>query len=141
MADDDRDVNVNVKWSQSGQQDVSGSVSQMTQNWRAYNGELSKSEASYRSMRQSGREISQISREMLVAGAALTGALVLDANNYVKTVGQTTALGAAWIDNTNKIKQANLEIGQTAASVMLPAYQKLGDVVQDIANIVQQNPW
>src|ERR1700690_3480718 len=135
MADEDREINAKVVWSQTGQDSVSQTASTMTQNWKSYNGELTKTEASFRSLRTAGRELGQISREVLVAGAALTGGLVLDANNYVKTVGQTTALGAAWIDNTNKIKQANLEIGKTPASVMLPAYQQLGTVIQTIAGI------
>jgi hypothetical protein len=141
MADEDREINARVVWTQTGADAVSQTASQMTNNWKSYNQELKTTEQSYHSLRMAGRELGQISREVLVAGALLTGALVLDANNYIKAVGTTTAIGAAWVENTNKIKNANLEIGQTAATVMLPAYQKLGDIIQIIANIVQANPW
>ena len=116
MADEDREINARVIWTNQGADAVAQTASQMTNNWKSYNQELSKTETSYRSLRMAGRELGQISREVLVAGALLTGALVLDANNYVKVMGTATPLTAAWIDNTNKIKQANLDIGKTAAT-------------------------
>ncbi len=138
---EEKEIDVLVKWSQQGAADVGNSTQQLLQNHRAYNQELAQTEHYYRSLRQAGRELGFVSREVTLAGTVLTAALVLDANNYVKTVGATTKIGAEWLASENRIKQANLEIGQSAATVILPAMQKVASITESIAGIVQANPW
>src|SRR5258707_12100145 len=138
---EENEIDVLVKWSQQGAADVGNSTQQLLQNHRAYNQELAQAEHYYRSLRQAGRELGFVSREVTLAGTVLTAALVLDANNYVKTVGATTKIGAEWLASENRIKQANLEIGQSGATVILPAMQKVASITESIAGIVQANPW
>src|SRR5271157_4506454 len=106
MADDDREINARVIWSQQGASDLSQTAGQMTQNWRSYNGELTKTETSYRSLRMAGRELSQLTRDIALAGALMTGAIVLDANNYVKAFGQTSVIAKQWLAYTDQIKNS-----------------------------------
>lgn len=94
-----------------------------------------------KSLKETGRELSQVGQSFTIVGGIFTAAAVADAKAYVNYVGQTTKLGAEWLSAEERIKKANLEIGESTARVILPAVQEGAVLMERIAQIAESHPW
>jgi hypothetical protein len=92
-------------------------------------------------LRYAARGLTNLGALLTVGGGLLTGSLVADAKEYIKTVGQTTALSAEWLATEERIKQDNIAIGEVAARVILPSMKLGADILDRVARIAEQNPW
>lgn len=108
---------------------------------KGLNTELDKTNVSFRDIRYGLRGLEQVGMLMTAAGAGLTAAFVLPANEFVKTMGYADATSAQFLETQNQIKTSEFEIGQTAAQVMLPALKAGADIMDRVAQVVQSNPW
>jgi hypothetical protein len=181
MADQEKNINVNVNYKTTGAQDAAQSfvlqgkaadeyyrklannmasngdtmakdfqafqnqyksgTQQNQQVTQSFNNEVVKTTTNFRALRMEARELNQIGTFFTIAGGLLTGAIVADANNYVKTMGSINSESAKWLGYQNSIKESNLQIGRVATEAMLPAMKGAADLMQKIADIVQANPW
>jgi len=108
---------------------------------KLYTNTLQESNLAFRSLRAEARSVGIVSRELATVGAMMTAGILLEAKTFISTVGLTTAAGAQWLATEDKIKQANLQIGATAADVVLPSLQKTATYMTALAGIVKENPW
>lgn len=164
MANGEKTIHTVIKYSQEGAEEVaetqrnlregfsdaglknifgnfSASVKQADKDARTFNVSLETTQRSFHNLRMAGRELAQVGTLFAVAGGLLTAGLVADANNYVKTVGIINQTSAQWLGYENQIREANLEIGETAAQALLPTMKAAADFMERVANFVQQNPW
>ena len=161
MADQEKLIDVVIKYSQVGGADVAktqgdiraqftdkelqGNFDKFTQTVKAGNKEMVDStaqlEAQFHSLRMAGRELMQIGSFFTITGGLLTAGIIADANNYVKTVGNINEENGKWIGYENAIKNANLEIGHSAEQAILPAMGQAAKLMQQVADVAKANPW
>jgi hypothetical protein len=98
-------------------------------------------EKQFHSLRMAGFELRQLGTLFTLGGGLLTAGITADANNYVKTVGAINEGNAQWLMYENQIKNANLQIGETARDAILPTMKNTADLLERIAGIVKSNPW
>lgn len=116
-------------------------VKNVTNSTKQLNGALDVTYSQFRALRFGAQGL-MIAGQMLVAlGAAMTAPFVLAANEYIKTVGRATVVGQQWADAQTRIKEDTLQIGEVAATAMLPALEKGADIMDRVAQIVAANPW
>jgi len=177
MGDQDKEINVLVKYSQQGAEDVAQSdvlmgkaadefytkqhqqgdtLGQDFENFqktvntgaqttatglKKVTEESDNTTKSFHALRMEGMELRQLGTVLTLGGGLLTAGLIADANNYVKTIGAINQGNIQWIGYENQIKNANLEIGESARDALLPALKEGADLMVQIANIVKANPW
>jgi hypothetical protein len=96
---------------------------------------------SFHALRMEGMELRQVGTLLTLGGGLMTAGIIADANNYVKTIGNINAGNAQWLGYENNIKNANLEIGESARNAMLPVMKEGADLMERMADLVKANPW
>lgn len=92
-------------------------------------------------MRESAKRLQQIGIITSAVGAAIAGPFVLAAKNYVQTAGVAEATSRQWLASTHQLEIAYTRIGRVAAQEALPALRSAAQIAQNIASIIEQNPW
>lgn len=86
---------------------------------------------------------SAIKTAVVAAGGFLTisgaiSAMSSSMQNYVNSAGTSESTSKAWLRATEEIDKANLSIGKTLTSMVLPYYEKIAQVAGDIAKAAQE---
>ena len=93
---------------------------------------------------QTGEQLGRVSRGLSIAGAAIVGGIALSAQQYVSFVEKAGIQGDQtadrWIAASKKVKNAQLNLGQTSAQAILPVYEKAAELAEKAAAFVQENP-
>lgn len=119
-------------------QDQAGQVDKVRSNFERLNKETEKY---YHNLKQAGVELTQVGNILSVGGGLLTAGAMANAQNYVTYMGKTTELSSKWLAAQERIKKANLEIGESTASVILPAVQAGAELMERVAEIAESHPW
>jgi len=69
-----------------------------------------------------------------IAGAAIVGGFILAAKNFADSANENDAVAKRWKNSTDELTAAQMRLGRVAADVLNPAYEKLADIMTDIAN-------
>ena len=83
--------------------------------------------------------ISNMGMVSVAVGGAMTP-IVKAAQSYVSTVKMANEGSRAWLATTYQIEQAQLKVGKAAMDFLLPAYSKIGDLVEKWGNFAENNP-
>lgn len=108
---------------------------------RKYGEEVRNVEQELQRMKSTARDLGEVGSFLAVSGGLITGPALLNASNYVKTLGEITPLTAEWLSYQRSLEQSNLRIGESTTQAILPAYRMTAEFLEKVAGIVQQNPW
>jgi hypothetical protein len=115
-------------------------VDALDQENEQYNEQISK----ITELNRLATDIGQISAILAGAGAAIVGGIAVSAQQYVGFVEQAGIQGDEtadrWIAATKRVKNAQLNLGQASAEVLLPVYEKAAELAEKAAAFVQENP-
>jgi len=111
---------------------------------RAFEDRLKSTREEATRLSQISGNITRVSTAFGAAGAAVVGGLALSARQYVKFVEDAGIRGDEtadrWIAATKRIKNAQLNLGEASAQVLLPIYEKAAELAEKAAAFVQKNP-
>lgn len=108
---------------------------------RKYGQELQTVEQGLQRLKSTARDLGEVGSFLAVSGGLITGPALLNASNYVKTLGEITPLTAEWLSYQRSLEQSNLRIGEATTQAILPAYRMTAEFMEKVASVVQQNPW
>lgn len=84
--------------------------------------------------------LSEISRQLGAAGAAILGPLVLLATQYQKVSSLAVESTLRWTQATDRLRNAQLRIGQAAQATLLPFMERAGLLAEDAARLIERHP-
>jgi len=108
---------------------------------RKYAEEIQTVEQGLQRMKSTARDLGEVGSFLAVSGGLITGPALLNASNYVKTLGEITPLTAEWLSYQRSLEQSNLRIGESTTQAILPAYRATAEFMEKVAAVIQQNPW
>jgi len=89
-------------------------------------------------------KIGQVGTALAGVGASIVGAYTLSAKGYIDYIEKAgiknDQVANRWIAATGRIKNAQLNLGASAAQALLPYLEKTASLVEKIANAAAQNP-
>lgn len=91
-------------------------------------------------LRQNAETIQRYSQGFLIAGGAITGGFIAAATRYIATADKSDKITKQWLATSEKLNQAQQRIGKSAAQVLLPIYEKLGNILDRISRVAETNP-
>lgn len=100
-------------------------------------------EATKRSMnelRESAEKMAQISTAAIAVGASITAPIILAAKSYVNYAGRADTVSRQWLDSTERISQAQRQVGRVGAQAILPYLEKAADLAEKVAGFAEKNP-
>ncbi len=108
---------------------------------RKFGAEIQTVEQGLQKLKSTARDMGEVGSFLAISGGLITGPALLNASNYVKTLGEITPLTAEWLTYQRSVEQSNLRIGETTTQALLPAYRMTAEFMEKVAGVVQQNPW
>lgn len=100
--------------------------------------------AEAQALSQTASQIGRIGAVLTAAGAAIVGGIALSAGQYVSFVEKAGIQGDEtadrWIAATKRVQNAQLNLGEASAQVLLPVYEKAAELAEKAAAFVQENP-
>jgi len=108
-------------------------------------------EDNFASARQESARLSQVSGNIarfstgfVAAGTAIVGGIALSARQYVNFVEDAGIKGDEtankWIAATKRVKNAQLNLGEASAQVLLPVYEQLANLAEKGAAFAREHP-
>jgi hypothetical protein len=95
-------------------------------------------------LNQVGTQLGQVSAVVAAAGAAIVGGIAVSAQQYVSFVEKAGIQGDEtadrWIAASKRVQNAQLNLGEASAQVLLPVYEKAAELAEKAAAFVQENP-
>lgn len=105
---------------------------------------FSRSLREMRTFMYASRGLRQIFQPLQVAGTAVIAAIALSARNYSKFIEDAGIQGdrtsEKWIAASKRVKNAQLNLGETAAQVLLPIYEQLAEYAEKATRFAQEHP-
>lgn len=108
------------------------------------NAKLTDTKKQIEQLNRAAATIGRIGTGLAAFGGATIGAYTLSAKNYVKFIEEAgiknDEVANRWIAATKRIENAQLNIGQATATALIPYLEKAAELIERVANAVQQNP-
>lgn len=82
----------------------------------------------------------QIADGFLGASAAISGPLLLSMNSYVQHAGRAERASSDWLDQTERLRDAQLRIGRVVAEQALPFLERAARLAEEAAQFVEAHP-
>lgn len=85
-------------------------------------------------------KLGEIGGGLAASGGGILAAMTLSANNYVQNAGRADEVSRKWLNTTDKLGVANMRIGRTMATALLPVMEKAADLAGKVADFIEANP-
>jgi hypothetical protein len=82
----------------------------------------------------------QISEGFIVAGAAISGPLLLAMNSYIQQAGRADSTSRRWMDSMDSLNESQQRIGRVVADTLLPVLQEAADLAETAAQFAEEHP-
>lgn len=99
-----------------------------------------KTEQQMRILREASDVGEQIAEGFLLAGAAITGPLLLGMRQYLQTADEADQVSNDWVAAMERLESAESRVGRIVAEAVLPTLEKAADIAGDLADFAESNP-
>lgn len=120
--------------------EVKASISALTAGLKEAEAQAQRTKAGLLALKQSARELQQVSQGLIIGGAAIVGPFIAAANAYVTQTGRAEVASRRWLVATDQIHESFISVGRVATTIIAPELEKLAALSESAAKFAQEHP-